>query len=120
MVVGGRIQQSLLPEETKHQIILASKGILTEKIIQDVHEEENHAPIETTLHLVREKYWVIHGRSTITKVIHRCLSCRHADTQPLRAKMGQLPPERVRIAPAFSHIRLDFTGPIFLKEGKKS
>ena len=34
--------------------------------------------------------------------------------------MGNLPADRINVAPAFSHIGLDFTGPIFIKEGKKS
>ena len=47
--VGGRLQYSELPEETKHQLILPHGHPVVEKIIQDIHEKSMHAGPETTL-----------------------------------------------------------------------
>ena len=54
------------------------------------------------------------------KSIHLCIVCRHHQTVPLEPKMGNLPPERAQMAPAFTHVGLDFTGPVYIREGKKT
>ena len=55
IVVGGRLNFSDLPEETKHQIIVPKDDLLTEKLILHCHTQNNHAPIETTLCILRQK-----------------------------------------------------------------
>ena len=61
--VGGRLQFSLIPEESKHQIILPGKHMVVDKIIQSAHEREaTHAGPETTLAITRERFWIIQGR----------------------------------------------------------
>jgi hypothetical protein len=68
--VGGRSQFSDLPEETKHQIILPAKHPVVDKLIAFYHEERGcHAGPETTLGILRERFWIIHGRCTVQKVI---------------------------------------------------
>ena len=69
---------------------------------------------------MRQKYWVIRGRQEVTNAIKRCVICRHHNTILLQPKMGDLPADRINVAPSFSHVGLDFTGPLFIKEGKKS
>ena len=51
--VGGRLQYSELPEETKHQLILPHGHPVVEKIIQDIHEKFMHAGPETTLTILQ-------------------------------------------------------------------
>ena len=61
--VGGRLQFSELPEETKHQIILPAKHPVVDKIIAHTHEiQALHAGPETTLAILREKFWILRGR----------------------------------------------------------
>ena len=120
IVVGGRLNKSTLPEEIKHPIILPCKDVLIEKLILHIHEEKSHSSVETTLCILRQKYWLIRGRQEVTNAIKRCVICRHHNTIPLQPKMGDLPADRINVAPSFSHVRLDFTGPLFIKEGKKS
>eukprot|EP00112_Aurelia_sp_Birch-Aquarium-sp1_P003266 Seg1363.23 transcript_id=Seg1363.23/GoldUCD/mRNA.D3Y31 product="hypothetical protein" protein_id=Seg1363.23/GoldUCD/D3Y31 len=93
--VGGRLQFSLIPEESKHQIILPGKHMVVEKIIQSAHEREGtHAGPETTLAITRERFWIIQGRRNVTRVIHRCLKCKRQVTKQLMQKMAPLPVER--------------------------
>ena len=56
------------------------------------------------------------------RVLRKCLTCKHWRTQPVQQKMAPLPAERVQIAPQFTNIGLDFTGPLYLKvkEGSKT
>ena len=114
--VGGRLQFSLIPEESKHQIILPGKHMVVDKIIQSAHEREaTHAGPETTLAITRERFWIIQGRRNVTRVIHRCLKCKRQVTKPLMQRMAPLPVERASPSPPFTHVGLDFTGHLFLK-----
>ena len=117
--VGGRLQNADLPELTRNPIILPDKDYLTELIVKDVHEKAYHAPIETTLSLLRQKYYVIHGRQAVRRVIHKCLICKRFKTKAMNQKMGNLPEHRVTVAPAFADVGIDFTGVLHIKEGEK-
>ena len=115
--VGGRLQFSLIPEESKHQIILPGKHIIVEKITQSVHEREGmHAGPETTLAIIREKFWIIQGRRNVSKVIRKCIKCKKQFTKPLVQKTAPLPLERVSPSLPFTHVGLDFTGHLFLEQ----
>ncbi len=115
--VGGRLQNSNLPGVVRHPIILPAKDILTKQIVESLHVQGQHAAIETTLSLVRQKYHVVHGREVVRKVVRDCLVCRHQQTKPVNQKMGPVPPHRVIPAPAFSDVGLDFTGVLHIKDG---
>ena len=113
--VGGRLQYSELPEETKHQVILPHSHPIVEKIIQDVHERSIHAGPETTLTILREKIWLTQGRRDVKRVIRKCLVCQRQRAQPLSQKMAPLPLERVQMSHAFSHVGTDFCGPLYVR-----
>ena len=63
--VGGRIHKSSLPEEEKHPIILPSNHPVVKLLIEDVHCRELHAGVECSLSVLRQKFWLIKGRSTV-------------------------------------------------------
>ena len=113
--VGGRLQYSELPEETKHQVILPHGHPVVEKLIQDVHEKSIHAGPETTLTILREKIWLTQGRRDVKRVIRQCLVCQRQRAQPLNQKMAPLPLERVQMSHAFSHVGTDFCGPLYIR-----
>ena len=119
IIVGGRLQYANIPEEAKHQIILPSKEAFTGKLIQHYHERAHHSAVETTFSNLRQKYWIIGGRKTVSSAIHQCLPCKHRSTKAMEQFMGPLPPERVRIEPAFTHIGVDFAGPLMIKNESK-
>ena len=74
--VGGRIQHSSLPENTKHPIIVSSESQLSTMVISDIHVLNLHSSTEPTLHAVRTQYHILHPRSSINRVIRHCL-CAH-------------------------------------------
>ena len=96
-------------------MILPSNEPLIEKMILHVHAKNAHAPQDTTIAILRERFHIIHVRKEVRKILRRCVTCRHWNTKALTQKMGILPEERVRAAPAFSRVGLDFTGPVYLK-----
>lgn len=115
LVVGGCLQFAQIPEEAKHQIIIPYSDPVIEKLILDVHVKANHAGLETTLAVLRQRFWLPRGRCEVKRVLKKCLTCKHWNTQLCQQKMAPLPVERVMIAAPFSNIELDFTGPLHLK-----
>ena len=116
LIIGGdRLQFSNLQTETKNPILLPANDVIVRKMILHVHTAHAHAPQDTTLALVRQRYLVIHGRQEIRKALRECLVCRHAATKSLEQKMGSLPEERVTPGPAWTTVGIDFTGAIYVK-----
>ena len=115
LVVGGRLQFAQIPEETKHQIIIPHNDPVIEKLILHVHVKASHAGPETTLAVLRQRFWLTQGRREVKRVLKKCLTCKRWKTEPVQQKMAPLPAERVQIAPPFTNIGLDFTGSLYLK-----
>ena len=111
--MGGRLQYSELPEETKHQLILPYGHPVVEKNFQDIHEKSIHAGAETTLKILREKIWLTEGGRDIKRVIRKCLVCQRQLAQP--CDQAPLPLERVQCSHAFSHVGTDFCGPLYAR-----
>ncbi|PFX31375.1 hypothetical protein AWC38_SpisGene3829 [Stylophora pistillata] len=113
--VGGRLQNSDLPEGTKHPIILPDEHAVVEKIIQSVHKDLLHAGPEGTLLVQRQEILLTKGRCEVKRTLGNCLVCRRQRVWPCSQKMTPLPSERVSPAPAFTHVGIDFAGPLFVR-----
>jgi len=74
-----------------------------------------HASLEVTMSVIRQKYWVIHCRSTIKRVIHSCIPCVRSHKELCQEVIADLPAARVTMAPVFARVGVDFTGPITTK-----
>ena len=85
-----------------------------------VNVKANHAGSETTLAVLRQQFWLTQGRREVKRFLRKCLTCKHWKTKPVQQKMAPLPAERVQIAPPFTHIDVDFTGPLYLKVKEES
>ena len=114
--VGGRIHKSLIPEEEKHLIILLSNDPVVKLLIEDVHCRELHAGLEHTLSVLRQRFWLIKGRSAVRQTLKNCLICPHYQTKPFGQQMAPLPEDRIKPAPPFTNVGLDFAGPLYLKD----
>ena len=117
---GGRLQHSDLPEGTKHRIILPHGHAVVEKIIQSVHKELLHAGPESTLSVLHQEIWLTKGRHEIKRNLGKCLVCQHQRVGPCSQKMAPLPSERVSLSPAFTHVGIDFAGPLFVRGSASS
>ena len=114
--VGGRLQNSDLPETTKHPIIVPHGHPLTEKIMNRKHPELLHAGPEMTLSALRQNIWLTKGRREVKRVINRCITCQRQRKSCSTQRMGQLPHERVSFSPPFTHVRVDFAGPLYVRD----
>ena len=114
--VGGRIHKSMISEEEKHLIILLSNDPVVKLLIEDVHRRELHAGLEHTLSVLRQRFWLIKGRSAVRQTLKNCLICPHYQTKPFGQQMAPLPEDRIKPAPPFTNVGLDFAGPLYLKD----
>ncbi|KAH0808728.1 hypothetical protein GEV33_014063 [Tenebrio molitor] len=114
--VGGRLQNSTLNFNIKHQILLPKGHVVTKLIIRGTHIEEMHAGVQNTLAAVRQKYWPIAGRNVVRQIIHQCVKYYRTKPTPFVELMGNLPSDRVTPARPFIHCGLDYLGPLQVKQ----
>nr|CAH7749249.1 unnamed protein product [Callosobruchus chinensis] len=62
--IGGRLNKSSLPYDSKHQILLHPKHHLTRLIVLNEHYRQMHAGVYQLLCAIRQNYWILHGRRT--------------------------------------------------------
>ena len=117
MLCRGRIQNSLLNQEAKTPILLPPKHHGVELIIKDTHNRVLHGGVNTTLTAMRERFWIIRGRQTVKKIVRRCVRCRKVEGKHFSLpQQPDLPEERVSDDPPFTHIGIDFAGPLYTSE----
>lgn len=117
--VGGRLRNSERTFKQKHPMLLPKNAVLTTLLIRHFHFTFKHAGQHLISSLIAEHYWIFGSRSAIRHVVFRCIVCTRHRAAPSLPIMAQLPPFRVRPSRPFSHIGVDFAGPIMTKEGKR-
>ena len=116
--VGGRLQHSQLPYETKHPIILPYHCHLTTLIILDAHSNTLHGGNQLTLTYTRNLFWIINGKKAVRTVLGRCIKCIRFKAQTAEQIMGELPAARVTQSQPFLYSGVDYAGPIQIKTTK--
>ena len=80
------------------------------------HERVNHGSERCTVSILREKFWVVKARQQVRRVIRQCTFCKRYNRRRYRVPAeANLPVERLSQAAAFTHIGVDFAGPLYLK-----
>ena len=93
--VGGHLRRAQISEEAKHPSILPKAHHVVTLLVNHYHDVSGHSGVEHTLSLIRERYWIINGRSTVKNTIGRCYSCRKRQSPVSQQKMADLPHDRV-------------------------
>ena len=73
--VGGRLQQSTLPYQTMHQMILPSNHHFTKSVVSAEHIRLHNAGEQLLIVSLRGRYWIPRIRNLVKTVIHQCLTC---------------------------------------------
>ncbi|KXJ70776.1 hypothetical protein RP20_CCG022513 [Aedes albopictus] len=115
--VGGRLQNSRLSYNAKHQLILPNKNPITESLVRALHEENLHVGPSGLISLIRQRFWLLNARNTVRKVTRSCIICFRSNPKLLQPPMGNLPEARVVPSAPFSRTGVDFAGPIFIRRG---
>ena len=116
--VGGRLQYSDIPSQTKHQILIPRNHALAKLIIREAHDS-GHVGTESVLAKIRRKFWILRARPTIRKVLNQCFDCRLRLKKPNTQMMADLPPDRISSNdPPFTNVGTDCFGPLYVKRGR--
>ena len=117
--VGGRIGQAPLCYDLKHPVILPYKHHVTDLIIKDHHLKVGHMGQESVLSSLRQKYWILKGRSAMRRVLSKCFDCQKRKAKPPEQFMAELLKDRVTPSePLFTYVGIDCLGPIEVKQGQ--
>ena len=116
LVCKGRLENSELNEECKFPIILPKDHRFTNLVILDCHSRVHHCKVRSTLAELRSRFWVTQGRQYVKKIIRKCFICKKLEGKPYESPaIAPLPEFRVKEAPPFSKVGIDFAGPVFVK-----
>ncbi len=92
---------------------------MTDLIIQYHHFAIGHMGQKSVLGSVRQRFWIIKGRSAVRQVIRRCIDCQKRKNQPSEQLMANLPENRIKAyEPPFTYVGIDYFGPIEVKQGR--
>ena len=114
--MGGRLQQSTLPYQTKHQIILPLNHHFTKLVVSAEHLRLHHAGPQLLIASLREKYWIPRIRNLVKTVIRQCLTCYKFKAHATHL-MGKLPSTLVQSSWPFLTTGVNNAGPISLRLG---
>nr|XP_041632098.1 uncharacterized protein LOC121502487 [Drosophila kikkawai] len=120
MRVGGRLQNSQLDFDAKHPMILPKSHHITSAIIDHFHRKFLHAGAQSLLAALRQRFWPIGGRKTVSAVINKCIQCFRLKPKLVEHIMAPLPEDRVQPNRPFVISGVDFCGPFLIRSQSKA
>ncbi|XP_044757073.1 uncharacterized protein LOC123315444 [Coccinella septempunctata] len=107
-------------ENFKYPILLPSKHVLVNRLIEEYHILNRHTGVQTLLSILREKFWILKGRKTVRQVISKCCLCKRYTSKPIETPFAPLPRNRITCGKAFNVVGIDLAGPLYLKDKTKT
>ena len=87
--------------------------------MQYQHEQAGHGGPAYTLMKTRERFWIIHGISSVKFYIANCGKCALLKAKPVRQLMPDLPSCRVTVCnKPFKFTGLDYLGPYTFRQNR--
>ncbi|PFX11353.1 hypothetical protein AWC38_SpisGene24962, partial [Stylophora pistillata] len=112
----GRLNNSPVPKNSRKPILLPASHEFVQLLVKQSDESAQHSGIRDTLTTLRERFWVLRGREAVKKFIRKCVTCRKYEGMPYSSlPSNDLPDKRVSEDPPFTHVGLDFVGPLFIE-----
>ena len=74
--VGGRLRKATLPYERKCPLLLPHQHPVTDLLIKLHHEREGHLGVNHVLAELNKGFWITKGRSTVKRIVEKCVPCR--------------------------------------------
>ncbi|GFT52338.1 integrase catalytic domain-containing protein [Trichonephila clavipes] len=114
--VGGRLRiQKTLKFEQRHSMLIPKEHHFTSLVIRHFHGVNFHAGQEQVLSLIRQQFWILHGKLAVKKELRNCIDCFKLVAKPVSQMMGDLPIERINPCRALEKVGIDIAGPITTK-----
>ncbi|XP_049885438.1 uncharacterized protein LOC126380224 [Pectinophora gossypiella] len=119
--VRGRLSAAPdLSFDERHPVILDGRDHLTRLLVRSYHVRALHSNHEAVLNQMRERFWILRGRTTVRAVVARCQLCRIRHAKHTQPKMGDLPAIRtLNTRRAFVHCGVDYYGPMQVAIGRR-
>ncbi|XP_045158778.1 uncharacterized protein LOC123524558 [Mercenaria mercenaria] len=115
----GRLENASLTESARNPLLLPRDDSFTVLIVEREHKRLFHSGVSQTLSQLRYRYWIPSGRATVRKILRQCLVCRRVEGGAYKMPpMAPLPRSRVTESTPFSHIGLDYLGPLYIKDNQ--
>lgn len=111
--VGGRLENSSLPYDTKHPVLLPYSHPVTKLILTQIHIQNLHVGAQTLLAITRQRFWPLRGRRLATSIVRHCIRCNKVNPHAFGQLMGDLPETRTQAIRPFTNTGIDFCGPVF-------
>ena len=113
----GRLENADLSVEAREPVILPKDHWLTVLMVRACHQRVHHCGLRASLSELRQRFWVPRGRQIVKKVISKCVICKRVTSKAYNnPTVASLPDFRVKEAPAFSKVGVDFAGPLYAKD----
>ncbi|XP_062714016.1 uncharacterized protein LOC134290827 [Aedes albopictus] len=112
MRVGGRLQNSAYPYDVKHPVILPANHKVTELLLRDIHLRNLHAGPSLLAVTVNQQFWVVGLQTAVRLTAQGCTRCVRLKGKTASQLMGSLPVPRVTSTRAFTHVGVDYAGPL--------
>ncbi|KAK3082438.1 hypothetical protein FSP39_009290 [Pinctada imbricata] len=110
--VGGRLNKSNLPLESKNPILVPGKSHIAELLVRHYHGKAKHQGRFLTEGAIRSAgYWIIGAKRLVSSIVKKCVICKVLRGSPQHQIMADLPEVRVTPAPPFSSVGVDIFGP---------
>ena len=114
--VKGRLSRSDLLYGSVYPLLLPSNHKRTEMVVVEGHKNAHHSGVGATFGEARLRYWIPRGRQYVKAIINKCVRCTRENGTPndtlVPADLLEL---RVREAPPFYNVGVDFAGPLLIK-----
>jgi hypothetical protein len=115
---GGRLEFSTLCSyDRKHPMVLPSHEGAVESLIRKEHVQQLHAEVNHIIAFLRKTFFIIRERTTVGRVIAKCITCQKAFKKPQNQKMAPLPVERLDVYAPFEATGADVFGPFSVVHG---
>ena len=115
--IDGRLENADLPTDTKHPIMLPGRHALTRLIVLLEHSSAGHAGPSYTLMKTRQRFWIIHGVSSVKHFISECGKCALRKAKPIRQLMADLPASRLTLCnKPFKFCGVNYLGPYSFRQ----
>ena len=118
LYVGGRLTQASIPNAAKHQLILPKKHHV-DLIVGHYHLKLGHSGLEHVLSLIRERFWILKGRTAVKSMLCSCFDCKRRPALLGEQQMADLPTDHVTPEkPPFTFVGGDCFGPFVVRRGR--
>lgn len=114
--VGGRLSHSTFCNNKAHPIVLSNHHPISKLLACDEHLKLLHCGPQQLLYSLREKYWLLSGRSLCRKIVHNCVICFKAKPRIAQQLMGELPSGRLEGSYPFENTGVDYAGPFLIRD----